>query len=87
MRRINRLPYRREFEQLLLRYIAALDEPNPNIAFLQLWGILEAITNTVEARYDETIRRAGWVFVKSERPMMREVLESLRHHRNSVAVR
>jgi hypothetical protein len=82
MRRISRLPYRSDVERLLLRYIAALDEPNPNVALLQLWGILEATTNTVEARYDETIRRASWVFVKSERPLMREVLESLRHHRN-----
>jgi hypothetical protein len=82
MARIARLPYRADFEQLMLRYIAALDEPNPNDAFLQLWGILEKITNTVEMRYDETIRRASWVFAKADRPSMKEVVESLRHHRN-----
>jgi hypothetical protein len=83
MKRISRLPYRNDIEQLLTRYVAALDDSNPNNAFLQLWGILEKITNTVELRgYDDTIRRAVWVFAKPERPLMREVLESLRHHRN-----
>lgn len=67
---------------MLLRYIAALDQANPSVAFLQLWGILEKITNTVGAKYDETIDRTCWVFGKSYRKVMKETLESLRHHRN-----
>jgi hypothetical protein len=82
IRRISKLPYRKELEEVLIRYIVALDQPNPNVAFLQLWGILERITNTVGGQYDETIKRACWVYVRKERPLMKEILESLRHHRN-----
>jgi hypothetical protein len=81
-RKIASLPYRKELEMLFLRYISALDQANPNVAFLQLWGILEKITNTVGAKYDETIDRTCRVFSKIDRPVMKETLESLRHHRN-----
>ena len=81
-RKLATLPYREDLEELLLRYIAALDQPNPNVAFLQLWGILEKLTNTIGAKYDETIERTCWVFGKSLRGVMKETLESLRHHRN-----
>ncbi len=82
LRKIDTLPYGKDLEEILLRYIAALDQANPNVAFLQLWGILEKITNTVGAKYDETICRACWVFGKSYRKVMKETLESLRHYRN-----
>jgi hypothetical protein len=82
MRKLASVPYKRDMEEILLRYIAALDQANPNVAFLQLWGVLEKITNTVGAKYDETIDRTCWVFGKSFRKVMKETLESLRHHRN-----
>jgi hypothetical protein len=82
IRRIGNLPYRKELEEVLIRYISALDQPNPNVAFLQLWGTLERITNTVGAQYDETIKRACRVYVRKDRPLMKEALESLRHYRN-----
>jgi hypothetical protein len=82
IRRISNLSYRKELEEVLIRYIAALDQPNPNVAFLQLWGILEKITNTVGVQYDQTIKRACWVYVRKDRALMKETLESLRHQRN-----
>ena len=82
MRRLSSVPYRKELEELLIRYIAALDQPNPNVAFLQLWSILERITNTVGSKYDETIDRACSVYVRKDRALMKEDLQSLRHHRN-----
>jgi hypothetical protein len=37
-RRLLALPYHRDLEEILLRYIGALDEANPNIAMLQALG-------------------------------------------------
>ena len=60
MRKIASLPYKRDFEDILLRYIAALDQANPNVAFLQLWSILEKITDTVaQDTTKPLIERAG----------------------------
>ncbi len=82
MRRLASIPYRRDLEEILLRYVAALDQLNPDVAFLQLWGILEKITNTVGSKYDETIDRTCRIFVKSQRQIAKETLWSFRHHRN-----
>jgi hypothetical protein len=60
-RRISRLPYRTDFEDLAQRYVAALDQVEHDLAFLQMWAILEKITNTIGAKYDETIRRVTWI--------------------------
>jgi hypothetical protein len=82
MRRFRRLPYRRDLEEVLLRYIDALDQSNPNVSFLQMWGILEKITNTVGAQYDETIKRATRVYGKADRLLMKDLLGTLRLRRN-----
>jgi hypothetical protein len=81
-RRLAILPYKREMEEILIRYITALDQANPHVAFLHLWGILEKITNTAGGKYDETIERACRVYRKQDRPVVKETLESLRHYRN-----
>jgi hypothetical protein len=82
MKQIAGLRYGRELAQLFTRYVSALDQSNPNVAFLQLWGILEKLTDTVGGQYDETIKRTCWVYAKKSRAVMKETLESLRHHRN-----
>src|SRR5262249_31766373 len=38
MRKMATLNYRRDLEDLLIRYAVALDQPNPSIAFLQMWS-------------------------------------------------
>jgi hypothetical protein len=80
MRRLERLPYRKELESLLGRYVIALDHTNLNIGFLQLWGILERMTDTIGARYDDTISRSIWVF--NDHEIAADILESLRTRRN-----
>jgi hypothetical protein len=82
MKRLTAHHYRHELEALLIRYAIALDQPNPSLAFLQMWSLLEKITNTVGAKYDETIRRAVWVYSKNSRSIAKDVLESLRYLRN-----
>jgi len=71
--------YGSELRKLLVRYCRALDS-EATLAFLHLWGVLEGLSDTVGARYDETIRRA--VFLYHDPVMMKYVLELLRHRRN-----
>ncbi|MBN2561085.1 MAG: hypothetical protein JXQ75_09165 [Phycisphaerae bacterium] len=80
VRRIRRLPYRNDIEELIIRYVTALDHSNLDVAFLQMWSILEKLTDTVGAKYDETIRRATWL--DEDRHLARQLLESLRLRRN-----
>jgi hypothetical protein len=82
MRRLAALPYGREVEELLIRYAVALDQPNTDIAFLQMWSILEKITDTVGTNYDETIKRAIWIFSSKDRLLTKDLLESVRFLRN-----
>ncbi len=77
---LKRLPYRKDMEQLIIRFAGALDQPDPDVAFLRMWSILERITDTVGANYDETINRAMWVF--EDRKVAKELLVHLRRHRN-----
>lgn len=57
MRRLRALPHRSEIETLLIRYVRALDRVDMDLAFLQIWSILERMTDTVGGNYDETIKR------------------------------
>lgn len=73
-------PVREPLTDALIRYVRALDNQNWQSAFMQLWGILELLTNTKRAKYDETIRRAMFLF--KEREYAKEVLNQLREFRN-----
>jgi hypothetical protein len=81
MRWVNRLPYKRDAESLMMRYAVAVGQPDLQLAFLNLWSILEKITGTIGARYDDTIKMATWGW--RDRQMSIEILDSLRHRRNS----
>ena len=80
MRQMKRLAYRDDLKNLIARYATALDQPDLDVAFLQMWSILEKITDTIGTNYDETIRRATWVF--KQRDIAAEQLECLRFRRN-----
>jgi hypothetical protein len=77
--RLKKLPFRNEVEQLLVRYARALDQSDHDVAFLQMWSILENVTDTV-GNYDETVKRAVWPY--QERQLMRDYLECMRSRRN-----
>ncbi|KKK96548.1 hypothetical protein LCGC14_2661680, partial [marine sediment metagenome] len=77
---MQKLDYRRELQELLVRFANAMSQTDPNTTFLQLWCILERITDTIGGRYDETIKRVLWLYV--DRPDMKERLEHLRFRRN-----
>jgi hypothetical protein len=82
LRRMATFGYRQDLEDLLIRYAVALDQPNLSVAFLQMWSILEKITGTVGANYDETIRRTLWLYSDESRPIAKDMLETLRYRRN-----
>ncbi|MFA9479346.1 hypothetical protein ACERK3_13735 [Phycisphaerales bacterium AB-hyl4] len=79
-RRLRQLPYQSELEELIVRYVQALDHSDLEVAFLQLWSILEKITATIGGNYDQTIRRCTWIFRDSG--VAAEVLNGLRARRN-----
>jgi hypothetical protein len=77
---IEKHKYRQDVQQLLRRLSIAFSQADPNTAFLQLWCILERITDTVGKKYDDTIERAVWPY--ADRFLMKEQLEHLRYRRN-----
>ena len=79
---LSRITYADDVKGLLVRYILALDHSDPQVAFLRMWSILERITDTVGAGYDQTIDRALWAYVKESRGIAKDMLDSLRIVRN-----
>lgn len=79
-RKLRTLPYGRDIEQLIVRYVKALDHVDGDLALLELWSLLEKITDTIGANYDETIERVSWVF--KDRKAARQEMNSLRLRRN-----
>jgi hypothetical protein len=82
MRCLAALEYKNDLIAILIRYVNALDQPNTDIAFLQMWSILEKITDTIGGKYDETIERTLWPFQGQDRFVSKNILESLRYRRN-----
>ncbi len=82
MRKISNTKYQAELETVIIRYAIALDQPNPDLSFLQMWSILETITDTVGSSYDETIRRTVWIFKDNKLP--KELMAALRLRRNQL---
>lgn len=78
--KLKKLHYKKELELLLIRYVRALDSSDYDKSFIQLWGILEALTSTLHDRYDETIKRT--VFHFRELEYNKNILEHLRQYRN-----
>jgi hypothetical protein len=82
MRRLAVLDYRSDLEALLIRYAGALDQPDMEVAFLHMWSILERITNTISSNYDEMINRVVWSYWDVDRPIARDILQTIRYRRN-----
>ncbi|MCH7685224.1 MAG: hypothetical protein IH899_00835 [Planctomycetes bacterium] len=80
VRQMKHLPFGAEVERLIMRYIESLDQVNLDVAFVQMWSILEKVTDTIGANYDETIQRATWIF--KDRENAKEKLKFLRVQRN-----
>ena len=82
LRRGNEIPYQEELTAMWGRYAHALDDPDPEACFLKLWSLLELVTGTKGANYDEMIRRT--LFVCKDRDFHQLILEHLRDRRNAL---
>jgi hypothetical protein len=83
-RYLSRSRYRQDIEASIRRYTRALDSPHWNAAFVQLWGLLEHLTDTSKMAYENTIRRALFLYHKDDRDYNRQILRHLMHYRNRV---
>jgi len=81
LRLIRACNYGEQLAAALVRYVRALDQQDPNGAFLGLWGALESLTTPAIADYDKTVRRCAFLFKDSA--YHAQVLEHLRTCRNS----
>ena len=80
-RAISRHSYRNEIENALRRFARALDHKDKHVSFLQLWQVLEKITGTNNANYEQLIKRVAFLY--EEVDLNRGVLNHLRLYRNS----
>jgi hypothetical protein len=74
--------YRADLEDSIRRYERILDSRDWNNAFVQLWGLLEHLTDTTRTENRVTCKRAKFLYPKEERSLHKEVLDHLAHHRN-----
>jgi hypothetical protein len=79
-KRLLSLEYHQPLLRLLGRYGAALNTNDSGVAFLQLWSVIEHITDTVGARYEETSKRASWIYDDHE--IGQDMMEAMRRNRN-----
>jgi hypothetical protein len=75
-------PYREELEGVVRRYVQALDQCGWNTSFLQLWGVLETLTDTSRDRYEVTVSRVLFLTRPDRRDFHRQILRHLMNYRN-----
>lgn len=76
--------YRPEIEEAIKRYTRALDLREWDSAFVRMWGLLEDLTGTESGdHHGVTVKRAAFLYPRSERDLHVQVLNHLRGYRNS----
>lgn len=80
IRRIENSSYGTALATSLVRFVRALDERDPDVAFLRLWGALEALLTPEYADYEKLVSRCAFLF--SDVAYHTQVLEHLREYRN-----
>lgn len=71
-------PLAPRLRRLLVDYVEALDHGDHNVAWLNMWAILEKLTDSDS--YDIVIKRATWLFENPK--LVAEQLEAIRTDRN-----
>jgi hypothetical protein len=79
-RQIGAIQYRNRIENAIKRYCRALDSRDYQRAFLDVWSVMEALTDSFTGNYDVTIRRTVSLF--DEPSFHKQVLKHLRQFRN-----
>ena len=81
LRRIQACKYGDRIANALIRFVRALDQADPDSAFVRLWGALEALVTPDIADYEALVRRTAFVFQDGD--YHRQILEHLREYRNN----
>ncbi len=80
-RLLKKSPFRGFLESAIIRYTRALDLRDWNSAFLNLWSLLETLTNTGNNdTHKVTARRTSFLY--QDREYVKQILTHLRDHRN-----
>lgn len=74
--------YRADVEDALRRYARALDFRDWNTSFVQLWGLIEQLTDTSRANYETTIKRILFLCDNRYSEFHRQILRHLMNYRN-----
>lgn len=78
---LKKSPFKAFLESAIVRYTRALDLEDWNNAFLNLWGLLETLTNTGENdTHRVTVRRTSFLY--QDREYRKQILTHLRDYRN-----
>lgn len=81
LRKLATSAYKEKIISSLIRYVRALDESDPNTAFIRLWGALEMLVLPGQADYAKLVQRCAFLFNDTE--FHRQLLEHLREYRNT----
>ena len=81
-KRLENINYGAELKKVFIRYTNALDIIDFSTSIVNLWGILEYLTNTTDGRYDKTISRTAFLY--HEHKFVKQILENLRVVRNKI---
>lgn len=79
-RLLARVPYRAQLSNALSRYARTLDGTDYDSVLFKLWSLLELLTGTANAQYDDTVKRAAFLWADAR--WAKAVLEHLRGKRN-----
>lgn len=78
--KLNDCNFKYDIVSALVRYVRALDSLHWENSFLQMWGILESLTDTTYSSYKKTVQRASFLY--SDRKLAQEILLHLKDYRN-----
>ena len=81
-RRLKQSSYEGDIKAAIVEYCQALDSYNWGTSFVELWSLLEHLTNTKNHSYDTTIKRAK--FLCKDPDAAHQSLNYLREFRNSL---
>ena len=77
--------YRDCLVEAIVRYNSALDKDNWETSYIELWGVLEYLTNTLNDSYKTTIRRVSFIY--EDQDGAKQTLSLLRDFRNKLVHR
>ncbi|QDU60451.1 hypothetical protein Pan216_12920 [Planctomycetes bacterium Pan216] len=80
---LNRNPLGPAIENLLRRYVRALDHLDIDTSLFQMWSVLESLASTADEDYSVVIKKSTAIFADASRGWIRDVMSTARANRNA----